>query len=177
MYSSYSSSTATDMDYQKHSADPPQLRSGNPPVQTPPGTEAPWSTGLFSCFDDVPNCCVTCYAPCVTFGRIAEIVDKGETSCCKAGVIFILINLIPCGLHLLVDPCCLGSYRTKLRQQYSLPEAPCNDCLISCFREPCALCQHYRELKNQGFDMSAVNKLKKKKLKELAIESATTVNG
>lgn len=56
MYSSYSSSTATDMDYQKHSADPPQLRSGNPPVQTPPGTEAPWSTGLFSCFDDVPNC-------------------------------------------------------------------------------------------------------------------------
>ncbi|KAF7133024.1 hypothetical protein RHSIM_Rhsim09G0092400 [Rhododendron simsii] len=81
MYSSYSSSTATDMDHQKHSADPPQLRSGNPPVQTPPpGTEAPWSTGLFSCFDDVPNCCITCWCPCITFGQIAEIADERAIS-------------------------------------------------------------------------------------------------
>ncbi|XP_058184318.1 cell number regulator 2-like [Rhododendron vialii] len=116
----------------------------------------PWSSGLYDCGDDVANCCVTCYLPCVTYGQIAEIVDKGEISCCKAGVLYGVIHfMIPCCLRFLVEPCCLGSYRTKLRQQYSLAEAPCNDCLINCFCEPCALCQHYRELKKQGFDMSA----------------------
>ncbi|OMP06435.1 hypothetical protein CCACVL1_01583 [Corchorus capsularis] len=38
-----------------------------------------WSTGLFDCFSDVPNCCITFWCPCITFGQIAEIVDQGST--------------------------------------------------------------------------------------------------
>jgi len=50
---------------------------------------------------------------------------------------------------------CLYScfYRSRLRGQYDLEEAPCVDCLVHFFYEPCALCQEYRELRNRGFDM------------------------
>ncbi|KAL5726264.1 Cell number regulator 2 [Ranunculus cassubicifolius] len=39
-----------------------------------------WSTGLCDCCDDPSNCCMTCCCPCITFGRIAEVVDRGTTS-------------------------------------------------------------------------------------------------
>lgn len=54
---------------------------------------------------------------------------------------------------------CLYScyYRSKLRAQYDLPEAPCMDCLVHFCCETCALCQEYRELKNRGFDLSIGN--------------------
>ncbi|KAL8249827.1 hypothetical protein R6Q59_006695 [Mikania micrantha] len=41
-----------------------------------------------------------------------------------------------------------------MRQQYILPEKPCNDCLVHFCCEPCAICQEYRELKYRGFDVS-----------------------
>ncbi|KAI8538851.1 hypothetical protein RHMOL_Rhmol09G0135500 [Rhododendron molle] len=140
------------MDYQKHSVDPPQLRSGNPSVQTPTGSEAPWSTGLFSCFDDVPNCCITCWCPCITFGQIAEIVDEGAISCGASAAIYTLIGIF-------TGCACIYSclYRMKLRKQYRLSESLCADCCVHWFCESCALCQEYRELKNRGFDMSKGN--------------------
>lgn len=54
---------------------------------------------------------------------------------------------------------CLYScyYRSKMRAQYDLPEAPCMDCLVHFCCETCALCQEYRELKNRGFDLSIGN--------------------
>ncbi|XP_024025504.1 protein PLANT CADMIUM RESISTANCE 11 [Morus notabilis] len=109
----------------------------------------PWSTGLSDCCDDVGTCCLTCWCPCVTFGRIAEIVDQGSTPCGVGGALYTLI--------MCVTGCsCMYScfYRSKLRGQYFLEERPCTDCCIHCFCEGCALCQEYRELKNHGFDMS-----------------------
>ncbi|XP_037466011.1 uncharacterized protein LOC119337884 isoform X2 [Triticum dicoccoides] len=38
-----------------------------------------WSTGLFGCCDDFSSCCLTCFCPCVAFGRIAHVVDKGTS--------------------------------------------------------------------------------------------------
>uniref|UniRef100_A0A1D1Y102 Protein PLANT CADMIUM RESISTANCE 2 n=1 Tax=Anthurium amnicola TaxID=1678845 RepID=A0A1D1Y102_9ARAE len=108
-----------------------------------------WSTGLCGCCDDVGNCCMTFFCPCVTFGRIAEIVDRGSTSCGASGALYTLIACVTgCG--------CLYScfYRSKMRRQYSLPDSPCNDCLVHCCCEACALCQEYRELKNRGYDMA-----------------------
>ncbi|KAD4983115.1 hypothetical protein E3N88_19786 [Mikania micrantha] len=91
-----------------------------------------WSTGLCDCGEDCSNCCLTFWCPCITFGRIAEVLDKGTT--CKR----------PCS--------CM--YRSKLRKQYMLSEKPCNDCLVHCCCESCALCQEYRELKHRGFEPS-----------------------
>ncbi|KAL5993958.1 Protein CADMIUM RESISTANCE 2, partial [Asimina triloba] len=115
-------------------------------IQSRPPT--PWSTGLCDCCDDVGNCCLTCWCPCVTFGQVAEIVDRGSSSCGASGALYALI--------MFVTGCsCLYScfYRSKMRRQYALLENPCNDCLVHCCCESCALCQMYRELKNRGFDM------------------------
>ncbi|XP_065857688.1 protein PLANT CADMIUM RESISTANCE 3-like [Euphorbia lathyris] len=113
------------------------------------GEEGKWSSGLCHCCSDCGTCCLTCWCPCITFGRIAEIVDQGTISCAAAGAVYgILTWITGCG--------CLYSclYRPKIRHQYLLQETPCNDCLVHCCCESCALCQEYNELKNRGFDMS-----------------------
>ncbi|KAK2978427.1 hypothetical protein RJ640_002700 [Escallonia rubra] len=130
----YSSSST---DYQKFTASPPPTAPpppapyGSQPVMgTPIGFSAPshvpsqWSTGLCDCASDCSNCCITCWCPCITFGQIAEIVDKGSTSCVVSGAIYALITMVTgCG--------CMYScfYRSKMRSQYMLPENPCGDCL------------------------------------------------
>lgn len=127
--------------------------NSRPAVQAPlrilPKARGPWSTDLCDCFSDCNNCCITFWCPCVTFGQIAEIIDKGSSSCGTSGALYALICCVTSCC------CCLSCfYRTKMRQQYSLRETPCADCLVHCCCEPCALCQEYRELKNHGFDMS-----------------------
>ncbi|KAE8774020.1 cell number regulator 2 [Hordeum vulgare] len=107
-----------------------------------------WSTGLFGCCDDVSSCCLTCFCPCVAFGRIAHIVDKGTSSCCVRGTAYMLLAWV--GLGCLCS-CC---YRSRMREQYGLKEKPCADCCVHFFCDPCAICQEYRELKSRGFDMS-----------------------
>ncbi|XP_031113475.1 protein PLANT CADMIUM RESISTANCE 2-like [Ipomoea triloba] len=121
------------------------------PVGGPPPIQAPgvWSSGLCDCCDDVSNCCITCWCPCITFGQIAEITDKGATSCGASGALYCLI------LAVIGCPCFYSCfYRSKLRNQYMLPESPCGDCLVHFCCDSCALCQEYRELKHRGFDMS-----------------------
>ncbi|XP_020554301.1 protein PLANT CADMIUM RESISTANCE 2-like, partial [Sesamum indicum] len=113
------------------------------------GVPGPWSTGLCDCFSDVPNCCITYWCPCITFGQVAEIVDKGSTSCGTSGALYALVAFISgC-------PCIYSCfYRSKMRKQYMLTESPCIDCLVHLCCECCALCQEYRELKHRGFDMT-----------------------
>ncbi|KAL6652615.1 hypothetical protein ACP70R_011540 [Stipagrostis hirtigluma subsp. patula] len=126
---------------------------GNPP---PGGV---WSTGLCDCADDADSCCLTFFCPCVTFGRIATIVDQGATwgwrrrrpwtnqACCAMGTVYAL--LAP-ELSFLCS-CC---YRSKLRTNYGLAAEPCVDCCVHLWCEPCALCQEYRELQYRGFNMA-----------------------
>ncbi|KAK1387042.1 Plant cadmium resistance 2 [Heracleum sosnowskyi] len=105
------------------------------------GALSSWSTGLFGCFSDVPNCCLTIFCPCITFGRIAEIVDDGNTSCGRA-----------CAVHALTGWLISCLYRSKMRKQYMLKRSPCDDCLVHLFCGRCALCQEYRELHIRGYD-------------------------
>ncbi|KAK2980433.1 hypothetical protein RJ640_029217, partial [Escallonia rubra] len=140
----------------------------------------PWSTGIcHSCFSDCSLCesefvrCVTCWCPCITFGRIAEIVDEGATfhlfrlnvAMAMAVDIPELIKSHPCAvsaaiyaliMHFTGCGCCCYSfiYRSKMRRRYMLLEEPCADCLVHCCCHKCALRQEYRELQHQGFDMS-----------------------
>ncbi|XP_020221963.1 cell number regulator 2 [Cajanus cajan] len=108
-----------------------------------------WSTGLCDCFSNFGNCCLTLWCPCVTFGRIANVVDKGSTTCGGSGTLYTVVCcLLGCGWIY----SCL--YRSKMRREYMLKDSPCCDCLVHCCCEPCALCQEFRELENRGFDMA-----------------------
>ncbi|KAF8723699.1 hypothetical protein HU200_021662 [Digitaria exilis] len=107
-----------------------------------------WSVGLCSCFEDVSTCCLTCWCPCVTFGRVAEIVDRGSTSCFMNGTLYFLLLYIGCPW---VYSC---SKRSSMRAQYNLQESPCLDCCVHFWCDTCALCQEYRELEKRGFNMA-----------------------
>ncbi|XP_059433777.1 protein PLANT CADMIUM RESISTANCE 2-like [Corylus avellana] len=114
-----------------------------------PKDEGPWSTGLWSCFSDMRSCCLTFWCPCITFGQVSEIVDRGSSSCgANAALLYLLSAFTGCGFYY----SCY--YRSKLRRQYMLKESPCWDCCVHFFCFHCALCQEYRELKNRGFDVS-----------------------
>ncbi|KAG6471004.1 cell number regulator 2-like [Zingiber officinale] len=123
---------------------PPVTSVYPPPFQSPQS----WSTGLFDCTSDCTNCVVTLFCPCITFGRIAEILDRGSAPCGLSGALYALLQYLT-WFHW-VYSC---TYRTKMRAQYSLADAPCSDCLVHCCCEQCALCQEYRELNNRDFDM------------------------
>ncbi|KAJ6748478.1 DUF614 FAMILY PROTEIN-RELATED [Salix purpurea] len=110
-----------------------------------PGVAGKWSSGLCHCCDDPANCVITCFCPCITFGQVAEIVNRGSTTCFMSGAVYAILMGSAC-----LYSCC---YRSKLRGQFDLDEAPCVDCLVHFCCETCALTQEYRELKNRGFDM------------------------
>ncbi|KAH7858412.1 hypothetical protein Vadar_023564 [Vaccinium darrowii] len=128
-----------------------QSAIGIPVYTGPSSTSVAWSTGLFDCFEDIPNCIITSCCPCVTFGQIAEIIDKGSTSCVVSGVLYFFIT------HFSGVPCIYScGYRSKLRN-------PIHIAWASMCRLPCPLLLRvlrpvprvpYRELKNRGFDMS-----------------------
>jgi Cys-rich protein (TIGR01571 family) len=108
----------------------------------------PWTTELFDCAHDLENSLITAFFPCITFGQIADITDRGMSTCTGAGLIYGLL-LYFTGFHWIYS----WMYRTRMRVLYNLPEDPFHDCLVHFLCEPCALCQEYRELKNRGFNM------------------------
>ncbi|KAL2518795.1 Protein PLANT CADMIUM RESISTANCE 2 [Abeliophyllum distichum] len=138
--------------YQKFKSEPlssrPIRHRPLPPPQPHVGTPGRWSSYLCDCVSDVPNCCITCWCPCITFGHITESIDRGSTTCGVSGALYALMALTGCA-------CIYSSfYRSRMRKEYLLPESPCADCPVHFFCETCALCQEYRQLKSLGVDMS-----------------------
>ncbi|XP_026378161.1 protein PLANT CADMIUM RESISTANCE 2-like [Papaver somniferum] len=118
------------------------------PVHTQSQPMVPWSSGLCDCFTDFSNCCMTCWCPCFTFGQTSEIVDRGTSSCGQNGALYVAVAVVfgcPC-----IYSC---AYRTKLRQIYNIDGSPCSDFMTHWYCNGCALCQEYRELRNQGFNV------------------------
>ncbi|KAE8770636.1 Cell number regulator 1 [Hordeum vulgare] len=118
-------------------------------VHAPPPT-TPWTTGLYDCTEDRGNCWLTCLCPCITFGLVAEIVDRGAMASGASTALYMLIGLASAWWFTPIYTC---FYRTKMRAQYGLQEDPCPDVCVHTFCEWCALCQEYRELHNRGFIM------------------------
>ncbi|KAJ3694808.1 hypothetical protein LUZ60_000185 [Juncus effusus] len=110
-----------------------------------------WSTDLSDCFDDLDSCCLTLFCPCISFGRIAHIVDKGQTSVGRSAALWCVCLCFFIEFQWLYT-CC---YRSDLRKQFNIEETPCCDCCVELFCGWCSLCQMYRELKNRGFHMDS----------------------
>ncbi|XVE58727.1 hypothetical protein DITRI_Ditri04bG0192300 [Diplodiscus trichospermus] len=127
-----------------NSASPPPAARNAQPIPT----SGQWSSGLFDCCDDTSNCFTTWCCPFITFGRNVEIIDKGKTSPAEAARTYYMLGTFGCAFFYSYP------YRKKLRDQYSLKEEPCSDCLVHCCCIQCALCQEYRELKNRGLEPS-----------------------
>ena len=115
-----------------------EMKPAAQPVTGVPVGAAPaaWSSGLFDCFDDCGLCCVTYWCPCITFGKVAEIVDRGSTSCGTSGALYALLGSLT-GCHWIYS----CTYRSKMRAQYALPDDPCCDCCVHFCCEPCGLIQ------------------------------------
>ena len=65
----------------------PVVQAEAPPVLHTTGHGgSEWTTGLFGCLSDVPNCVFTMFCPCLAFGRVVEHLDDGNTSCITAAL-------------------------------------------------------------------------------------------
>ncbi|TYI88998.1 hypothetical protein E1A91_D03G022800v1 [Gossypium mustelinum] len=87
--------------YTSSHGNPKHAPAGHPtaPMNLPPpshvspfrgsaASASSWSTSLCHCCDDPANCLITAFCPCVTFGQIAEIVNKGSIYCADCLVHF-----------------------------------------------------------------------------------------
>jgi len=140
-YGTYDTSSPQYQTYQGY----PVIQSESPPVlQRNEHEGSQWTTGLCGCLSDIPNCVFTMFCPCLAFGRVAEHLDDGNTSCITASLVWYVIQqLTSCG--------CIYSYayRKKLRNKYNLPNVPFPDWFLHYFCWFCAICQETREIKNR----------------------------
>ncbi|GLJ49719.1 hypothetical protein SUGI_1055090 [Cryptomeria japonica] len=131
-----------------------------PPQQGNPLRPTEWSSRLCAWTEDPSLCLLIFFFPCITFGRIAEIVDEGSEKYGVSGVMYglLCVTWYACfGVYGVIcvpgfASCYSCRYRTKMRAKFNLAEIPCTDCLLHYFCEPCALCQEYKELKHRGYD-------------------------
>ncbi|KAL2632291.1 hypothetical protein R1flu_016977 [Riccia fluitans] len=142
---------------------PPRPHPVAPPVAPPPfgpvaihqamirpdiGPPVPWASDIFGFVDDCYGVPLLLFAPCITFGQIAEIVDTGYNTCHTAGIIYALA--LSLGI-----PCLYSyTYRTKMRHRFNLREDPLDDFCTHFWCECCALAQEYRELRYRGIHPS-----------------------
>jgi len=93
-----------------------------------------WSHGVCGCFDNCGLCVISYFVPCYQFGKNAEALGHG---CCAYGCLFFvpIANLfVAAGL------------RGEIRQQKGIDGTYCNDLMLWCCCNFCALVQEAQEL-------------------------------
>ena len=94
--------------------------------------------GLFSCFDDIEICAITCLVPCVTWGQIIEGTNQGEMIIHAA-----LVACVPCW-----HPCVTAITTDKIETQLGgQPKGFVTQCCCYCCCGPCTFCQVARAVK------------------------------
>ncbi|UJR08213.1 hypothetical protein I4U23_012486 [Adineta vaga] len=92
-----------------------------------------WSADLFSCFDNMSQCCYAYWCFCCFLGSLAEKIDESKTSCCCV-------------------PNILTTYRMKVRSILRIRGDSCNDFLATSCCPLCAALQMSNELANHGIN-------------------------
>ncbi|XP_046578184.1 cornifelin homolog A-like isoform X3 [Haliotis rubra] len=86
-----------------------------------------WSSDLCSCFDDIGSCLLGAVCPLALACQVSG--QLGESAC------------VPCCV-----PGALVVLRTKLRIEQNIQGTVMDDCCMTTFCGPCALCQMSREI-------------------------------
>ncbi|XP_045160075.1 cornifelin homolog B-like [Mercenaria mercenaria] len=90
-----------------------------------------WSSGLFSCFDDVGKCMWTwCCPSCVLADISARLGECSFVTCCVPGGI--------------------ATIRTRVRTLGGIRGSVCKDYIATECCQPCVMCQLQRELEYMG---------------------------
>ncbi|KAG2112403.1 PLAC8-domain-containing protein [Suillus clintonianus] len=111
-----------------------------------------WHYGLLSCWEDIGTYCMSCWCPCMIYGKNKQRLDHlqdhntadpehGGSGCDS-----------DCCMHLALNV--LGGFgwvlqfgqRGALRERYHIDGNPVNDCLTAFFCTPCELTQESQEL-------------------------------
>uniref|UniRef100_A0A0B7BSF0 Uncharacterized protein n=1 Tax=Arion vulgaris TaxID=1028688 RepID=A0A0B7BSF0_9EUPU len=98
----------------------------------------PFQHDLFGCFDNCGLCVITFFAPCYTFGKVAEAVGE---NCLLCG----LISFVP-----VANLVFLAINRGKLREQKGIEGDVLNDFLMAWCCGFCALVQEAQEIEVPG---------------------------
>ncbi|XP_071834728.1 placenta-specific gene 8 protein-like [Apostichopus japonicus] len=95
------------------------------PSQKAPARE--WTTGLCSCFDDLPSCLLAFFCPNFMECWIAHTADE-------------------CALLPMFYPGSTVAIRTKVRTEHNIRGTICNDCLLYACCPCCVMAQTKREM-------------------------------
>ncbi|KAK0385800.1 hypothetical protein NLU13_6977 [Sarocladium strictum] len=103
-----------------------------------------WVTSLWSCCSPVGLCCMTCWLPCITYGKTDHRLRnngnlEGYSCCNSACMIFCLASY--CSVA------CIPAFmqRSNLREKYSLQGNCCKDFMASWCCTCCVLMQSDKE--------------------------------
>ncbi|KAK6534944.1 hypothetical protein TWF281_006244 [Arthrobotrys megalospora] len=143
--------------YQEHQHSPaPQPISSNPVQPSPQpqmeskgvtnhaGHPGPWEHGMCGCFGDMGKCCMTCWCPCITYGKIQHRLRNNDMSNYKScnGHCWGFCGLMClCGVQWVMGM----MQRGEIRQRYNLEGSGIGDCCRHFWCECCVLIQEDRE--------------------------------
>ena len=108
-----------------------------------------WSNHLFDCCHDLPFCITASAMPCVAFGLIYSEGQPEPTGlgCLSMGLGFCASMFVSA---LFPITCLLGaSQRRGIREKYNISGDGCEDILLHCCCQPCAMTQEMLELRHQ----------------------------
>ncbi|KAJ7086863.1 PLAC8 family-domain-containing protein, partial [Mycena belliarum] len=137
-----------------------------PPMQIAPGGsrnfkgmaivdgEREWSNGIFECCGDPLTFLVSCFVPCIVYGRNRTRFQALETyGAVSADAVDGIIggdSIMYCAAQCIGCGGIVGMLgRGQTRTRYSINGSVVNDCLVSCCCAPCELTQESREIEQE----------------------------
>ena len=125
-----------------------------PAPGAPVAYKAHWNTSLFDCCSDLEICCYGCCCRHCLYGSTVMNMSNGKQPCAMPCALTWCIDcvLTCCGTTWPFQCSCIVTHtlRQAVRERFLLPQEPCNDILVHCCCQPCAICQEAREIKYQS---------------------------
>lgn len=114
-------------------------------------TRNKWSFGFWDCCSPCGTACLSCWCPCILFGKTYRRTHHNERSpdCCNL-MCCAYCSLLPCGGASIMA--CFT--RKATREQFGIDGDGCTDCLAACCCPCCALLQEGKEAiaRVEGYD-------------------------